>query len=106
MYIAPISLPQVAIPVVRGESLAPVLGPVEAQCLGAALVIDRVILLGRGKLHTVLCGERVYNVVPVLYLVVPTLQELVVTDHIIPGFTSVDIELLCLHVLWCYSETL
>ena len=90
---------------VRGESLAPVLGPIEAQNLGAALVIYRVILLGCGKLHTVLCGERVCSAVPVL-LVVPTLLELVVTDRVIPGVTSVGIELLCLHVLWCYSETL
>ena len=47
-----------------------------------------------------------YNVVPVFYLVVPTLPELVVTDRVIPGITSVGIELLCLHTVWCYSETL
>ena len=47
-----------------------------------------------------------YNVVPVFYLVVPTLPELVVTACVITGITSVDIELLRLHTVWCYSETL
>ena len=47
-----------------------------------------------------------YNVVPVFYLVVPTLPELVVPACVIPGITNVDIELLCLHTVWCYSETL
>ena len=34
-----------------------------------------------------------YNVVPVFYLVVPTLPELVAPVCVIPGITSVDIEL-------------